>query len=98
MYNIYDIYDLLHHNITLILAFCHHAIFFPCFRLHLLFFRSFTTEGQINLKILTWLGKSLSQALEMLQQTYGNDTVSCTRIFEWHKWFKEEHEKVEMTR
>ena len=30
-----------------------------------------------------------SQALEILQQVYKDNTISCTRIFEWHKRFEE---------
>ena len=31
----------------------------------------------------------------MLQEVYGDKVMSCSRVFEWHKWFKEGHEDVE---
>ena len=47
--------------------------------------RPMNTEPQINLKIfgLFWK-KTPSQALEMLQQEYGDNTMSCTHVLQWH--------------
>lgn len=53
------------------------------------------TKQRINLKFLVQLGKTPSQALEILQQVYGANTMSRTRVFEWHKRFKEGREEVE---
>lgn len=53
------------------------------------------TEQRTNLKFLVRLGKTPSQALEMLKQVYGDNAMSRTRVFEWHKRFKEGHEEVE---
>ena len=36
------------------------------------------------------MGNTPSQALEILQWIYGNNNMSCTHCFEWHKRFKEE--------
>ena len=53
------------------------------------------TEQRINLKFLVRLGKTPSDALGMLQEVYGDETMSRSRVFEWHKRFKEGHEDVE---
>ena len=50
------------------------------------------TEQRTNLKFLVCLGKTRSQALEMLKQVYGDNAMSRTCVFEWHKSFKEEVE------
>ena len=38
--------------------------------------------------------KTPSQSLEMLQQLYGDNTLSHAHVFEWNKRFKVEREKV----
>uniref|UniRef100_A0A8C4Q5Q6 Mos1 transposase HTH domain-containing protein n=1 Tax=Eptatretus burgeri TaxID=7764 RepID=A0A8C4Q5Q6_EPTBU len=52
-------------------------------------------EQSGNLKFLAKLGKTPSESFAMLQQVYGEETVSYTRAFEWHKRFKEGREEVE---
>ena len=52
-------------------------------------------EQRANLKFLAKLGKTPSESFAMLQQVYGEETMSRTRAFEWHKRFKEEQEEVE---
>ncbi|XP_034015775.1 protein GVQW3-like [Thalassophryne amazonica] len=54
-----------------------------------------STEQQTNLKFLVQLGKPLSEALGLLQQVCGNETMSCSHVFEWCKRFKEGREDVE---
>ena len=54
-----------------------------------------SVEQQINLKFLVRLGKTPTVALTLLQEVYGNDTMSRTRLFEWHRRFKEGREEVE---
>ncbi|XP_019727872.1 putative uncharacterized protein FLJ37770 [Hippocampus comes] len=54
-----------------------------------------STEQRINLKFLVRLGKSPSEALGLLQQVYGDETMSRSRVFEWCKRFKEGREDVE---
>ena len=49
-------------------------------------------EQQINLK---FLGKTPTEAQKLLQQIYGDDTMSRTRLFAWHRRFKEGREEVE---
>ena len=52
-------------------------------------------EQRINLKFLVCLGKTTTEALKLLQKVYGDDTVSRTRLFEWHSRFKDGREEVE---
>ena len=49
----------------------------------------------MNLKFLVQLGKLPLEALRMLQEVYGQETISRSRVFEWHKRFKEGCEEVE---
>ena len=58
--------------------------------------RTINTEQRTNLKFLVRLGKTPSQALEMLKQVYGDNTMSRTRVFEWHKRFKKGLRKWKM--
>ena len=51
-------------------------------------------EQRINLKFLVCLGKTPTEALKLFQEIYGDDTMSRTRPFEWHRRFKEGREKV----
>ena len=52
-------------------------------------------ERQINLKFLVRLGKTPSEALKLLQEVFGDDTMSKTRLFKWHRRFKEGRKEVE---
>ena len=54
-----------------------------------------SVKQQINLKFLVCLGKTPTEALKLLQEVYGDDTISRTRLFEWHRRFKERREEVE---
>jgi len=54
-----------------------------------------SVEQRINLKFLVRLGKTPTEALKLLQEVYGDDTMSITRLFEWHRKFKEGREEVE---
>ena len=71
--------------ITIIWAFCHRYISFTCFCLHLHFFRSFSYEH--------W-GANKPEIFSPVQQAYGNNTMSRTHVFEWHKNFKVGREAV----
>jgi len=51
-------------------------------------------KQRINLKFLVRLGKTPTEALKLLQEVYGDDTMSKTRFFEWHRRFKEGKEEV----
>ena len=54
-----------------------------------------STEQRINQKLLVRLGNSPTETLKLLQEVYGDDTMSRTRLFEWHRRFKEGREEVE---
>ena len=54
-----------------------------------------TSEQRTNLKFHVRLGKTPSEALEMLQHVYGDETMSRSRVFEWHRRFREGLEEVE---
>jgi len=52
-------------------------------------------EQRSNLKFPAKLGKTPSGSFAMLQQVYGEETMSGTRACEWHKRFKDGQEEVE---
>ena len=52
-------------------------------------------EQRINLKFLVRLGKTPTETFNSLQEVYGDATMSRTRIFEWHKRFREGKEDME---
>ena len=52
-------------------------------------------EQRINLKFLVQLGKTLTETFNSLQEVYEDAMMSRTRIFEWHKRFREGREDVE---
>ena len=57
--------------------------------------RRMSVEQRINLKFLVRLEKTPTEALKLLQEIYNDDTMSRTRLFEWHRRFKERREEVE---
>ena len=54
-----------------------------------------SVEQRINPKFLVRLGKTPTEALKLLQEVYGDDTMLRTRLSEWHRRFKEGREEVE---
>ena len=54
-----------------------------------------SVEQRINLKFLVCPEKTPTEALKLFQEVYGDDTMSRTRLFEWHRRFKEGREEVE---
>ena len=65
------------------------------FRLFFSLVKRMSVEQRINLKLLVHLRKTPTEALKLLQEVYGDDTMSITCFFEWHKKFKEGREEVE---
>ena len=59
------------------------------------FFSLVGVEQRINLNFLVRLGKTPTDALKLLQAVYGNDTMSRTCLFEWHRRFKGGRKEVE---
>jgi hypothetical protein len=50
----------------------------------------------INLKFLAKLKKKkLTECFQLLKEVYGDNVMSCTQVFEWHKRFMEGWEEVE---
>ena len=47
------------------------------------------------LKFLVQHGKTPTEVLTLLQEVCGDDTMSRTPLFEWHRRFKEGREEVE---
>ena len=54
-----------------------------------------SVDQRINLKLLVRLEKTPTEALKLLQEVYGDDSMSRTHLFEWHRRFKEGREEVE---
>ena len=52
-------------------------------------------EQQINIKFCVKIGKSTSEMSAILTVAYGEYAMKKSSVFEWHKWFKEEREKVQ---
>ena len=52
--------------------------------------RRISVEQPINLKLLVRLAKTPTEALKLLQEAYGDDTMSRTPLFEWHRRFNKE--------
>ena len=59
------------------------------FRLFFSSVRRMSFEQSINLKFLVRLGKTPIEALKFLHEVYSADAMSRTRLFEWHRRFKE---------
>jgi len=55
-------------------------------------------EQHINLKFLMKLGKSATESTYLLTAVYGDDVMSQSRVFEWHKRFREGRERKLMTK
>ena len=53
-------------------------------------------EQRINLKFLVKLKKtSPMECIKLLKDVYGDNLMSRSRVFEWHKRFNEGREEVE---
>jgi histone-lysine N-methyltransferase SETMAR len=52
-------------------------------------------EQRYAIKFCVRLGKSATETLAMLQAAYGEECLSRTRVFEWHKRFKEGRTSVD---
>ena len=53
-----------------------------------------SVEQRINLKFFACLGKTTTETLKLLQEVYGDGTMSRTRLFDWLRRFKEGREKI----
>ena len=52
-------------------------------------------EQRINIKFCVKIGKSASETLALLTVVYGEYAMKKSRVFEWHRWFKEGREDVQ---
>jgi hypothetical protein len=52
------------------------------------------SKQQVNIKFLVKLKKSATETFQLLTEAYGEDCMSCARVFEWHKRFSEGRESV----
>ena len=55
-----------------------------------------SVEQRITLKFLVRLGKTPTEALKLLQEVYGDDTMSRTRVFDWLRRFKREERRCKV--
>ena len=77
---------------------CAHCVIFlqvVLYTLSSLSRRAMSRKQRANLKFLAKFGKTPSESFTMLQQVYGEETMSRTPAFEWHKRLKEGQEEVE---
>ena len=51
-------------------------------------------EQRTNIKFLAKLGKSPTETLNLLKTVYGEQVMSRTQVFEWHKRFSTGREDV----
>jgi hypothetical protein len=52
-------------------------------------FMSTLSEQHVHVKICFKLGKTFTEAFEMLQNVFGDETMSCTRTYEGCRRFKD---------
>jgi len=52
-------------------------------------------EQRVCIEFCANLGKSATETLEMIQQGFGDQSLSCTQVFEWHAWFKTSRTSVD---
>jgi len=45
-------------------------------------------EQRVCIKFCANLGKSAMETLKMIQQGFGDQSLSRTQVFQWHTWFK----------
>ena len=45
-------------------------------------------EQRVGIKFCANLGKSAMETLTMIQQAFGDQSLSSAQVFQWHAWFK----------
>ena len=54
-----------------------------------------STEQRISIKFCFKIGKTATEAYQLLQQAYGEDPIGRTQVFGWFRRFKEGRTSVE---
>jgi len=49
---------------------------------------------QVNINFLVKLKKSVTEIFHLFTEAYGEDCMSCARMFEWHKQFSKGRESL----
>ena len=52
-------------------------------------------QQRSSIRFCVLLKKSGTETLQMIQEAYGDQALSKTRVFEWHKKFKDGQESLE---
>lgn len=52
-------------------------------------------EPGATIKFCFQCGKSATATFSMMRTAYGDDCISCSKVFEWYLHFKTEHESSE---
>jgi len=55
-----------------------------------------STEQSICIKFCFKIGKTATETYQLLQQTFGEDAVGRTQVFDWFRLFKERRTSVEI--
>jgi len=53
-----------------------------------------TIEQRFSIKFCVQLNKTATETLQMIQEAYGEDALSRTQVFQWHKNFREGRDDV----
>ncbi|XP_050527794.1 protein GVQW3-like [Daktulosphaira vitifoliae] len=53
-----------------------------------------TIEQRVSIKFCVKLKKTATETLKMIQEAFGEDALSRTQVFEWHKNFRDGREDV----
>jgi len=52
-------------------------------------------EQRVCIKFCVNLGKSAMETFTMIQQAFGDQSLSHAQVFQWHAWFKTSHTSVD---
>jgi len=55
---------------------------------------SVNVEQRVDMKYYVKLGKSATETYDLLKKVYGDESLSCTQVFEWFKRFKDGREEI----
>jgi hypothetical protein len=52
-------------------------------------------EQDANIKFCFKTGKPAIETFQLIKQAYGNNALSCTRVFKWYARFRDDRENLE---